>query len=58
MTQIMIKIEKSKDTSEVIILDKKEEDAIIRGLRLLLLVGNDGEGSKAAKLLDILLPKE
>ena len=47
-----------KHFDDVILVDEKQKDAIIRGLRLLLLVGNDGESSKAATLLDILLPKE
>ena len=47
-----------KTETEEVVLTEKEQDAIVRALRLLLLVGNDGESSKAASLLDRLLPKE
>ena len=50
--------ENLKRSDDVIVVDDKQKDTIIKGLRLVLLVGNDGESSKAAKLLDILLPKE
>ena len=56
MAQIMIKVDRSKDTSEVVFLDTKEEETIIKGLRLILLVGADHETMIAAKLLDQLLP--
>lgn len=46
-----------KTGTEEVTLSAKEQDAIVRALRLLLLVGNDGESSKAAQLLDMLLPK-
>lgn len=37
-------------------LDKKQKDVVIKGLRLILLVGADHETMVAAKLLDQLLP--
>jgi sulfur transfer protein SufE len=39
-------------------LEPAKEDAIIKGLRLLLLVGNDEETKKAAEILDAILPRE
>jgi len=36
-------------------LSPQEEDTVIKGLRMLLLVGNDRETMTAARLLDILL---
>jgi hypothetical protein len=36
-------------------LSSQEEDVVIKGLRMLLLVGNDQETMTAARLLDILL---
>ena len=43
---------------EVITLDDKQEEVIVKALRLMLLVGADHETLVASNLLDILLPKE
>ena len=38
-----------------VVINEDSKSAIIKGLRLLLLVGNDQESMAAARLLDILL---
>ena len=49
--------ESLKRSDDVIVVDDKQKDAIIKGLRLILLVGADHETWAATNLLDILLPK-
>ena len=49
--KIMVEISYDQD---IVVLDKMDEDTIVKGLRLLLLVGNDEETMTAAKLLYLL----
>ncbi len=43
---------------DLFLFDEKEKEVIIKGLRLILLVGADQETVVASNLLDQLLPKE
>ncbi len=43
---------------DLFLFDEKEKEVIIKGLRLILLVGADQETMVASNLLDQLLPKE
>jgi hypothetical protein len=43
-------------SEDAFIFNDKEKEVIIKGLRLILLVGADHETMIASKLLDILLP--
>lgn len=43
---------------DLFLFDEKEKEVIIKGLRLILLVGADQETVIASNLLDQLLPKE
>ncbi len=43
---------------DLFLFDEKEKEVIIKGLRLILLVGADQETMVASQLLDQLLPKE
>lgn len=44
-------------SEDLFIFNDKEKEVIIKGLRLILLVGADHETMIASKLLDQLLPK-
>jgi hypothetical protein len=45
----------NKTSGEERDLSEQEEDVMVKGLRMLLLVGNDRDTMTAARLLDILL---
>jgi hypothetical protein len=45
----------SQDSKDNRILSPQEEEVVLKGLRMLLLVGNDRDTMTAARLLDILL---
>ena len=45
-------------STDKIPLDDERKETIVKGLRLLLLVGNERECSTAASLLAVLLPRD